>query len=78
MKYAAHWKKQLDEIRQLIKDDGVDVLGPTDFKHFKEIQEFANQVNEMLAQIADVLQPPDFDLYIDRAIGELHPVDSFA
>ena len=34
LKYAAHWKKQRDELQQVIKDNGVDVLGPTDLKHF--------------------------------------------
>ena len=68
MKYAAHWKKQRDAIRQVINEHGVDVLGPTDFK---QIQEFAHHVNEMLAQIADVLQPRDFDKYIAHAIVEL-------
>ena len=76
LKYAAHWKKQRDEIQQVIKDNGVDVLGPTDLKHFKQIQDFAHHVNEMLAQIADVLQPREFDHYIDHAIDELHPGDS--
>ena len=36
-----------------------------------EIQDFAHHVNEMLAQIADVLQPCDFDKYIAHAIDEL-------
>ena len=44
---------------------------PTDLKHFKQIQDFAHHVNEMLAQIADVLQPRDFDKYIAHAIDEL-------
>jgi len=71
LKYAAHWKKQLAETKQVINDNGVDVLGPTDLKHFKQMQDFAHHVNEMLAQIVDVLQPREFDQYIDRAIDEL-------
>jgi internalin A len=71
LKYAAHWKKQLAETKQVINDNGVDVLGPTDLKHFKQMQGFAHNVNEMLAQIVDVLQPREFDQYIDQAIDEL-------
>jgi internalin A len=76
LKYAAHWKKQRDEIRQVIDEHGVDVLGQTDLKHFKQIQDFAHHVNEMLAQIADVLQPREFDEYIGHAIDELNSGDS--
>lgn len=71
LKYAAHWKRERDSVNEIIQQSGVDVLGPTDLKHFKNIQEFAHNVNEMLAQIADILQPRDFDQYIDRAIDEL-------
>ena len=70
LKYAADWKKQRDEIREAIDEHGVDVLGPTDLKHFKQIQDFAHHVNEILAQIADVLQPREFDRYIDHAIED--------
>ncbi len=72
LKYAAHWKKQLAETQQVINENGVDVLGPTDLKHFKQMQDFAHHVNEMLAQIVDILQPREFDQYIDRAIDELN------
>ena len=71
MKYAAHWKQQRNEILAAIYEHGVDVLGQTDLKHFKQIQDFAHHVNEMLAQIADVLQPREFDKYIAHAIDEL-------
>lgn len=37
---------------------------------FKNICEFAAHVDEMLAQIADVLQPPEFDRYINHAIED--------
>ncbi len=70
LKYAAHWKKQLVETQQVINENGVDVLGPTDLKNFKQMQDFAHHVNEMLAQIVDVLQPREFDQFIDRAIEE--------
>ncbi len=70
LKYAAHWKSQRDEIRKVIDEHGVDVLGQTDLKHFRQIQDFAHHVNEMLAQIADVLQPREFDRYIEHAIDD--------
>jgi len=76
LRYAAHWIKQRDEIDQMLKDSGMYILGPTDLKHYKQILDFANHVNEMLSQIVDVLQPRDFDQYIDQAINELHPGES--
>ncbi len=71
LKYAAHWKKQRAETEAAINEHGVDVLGPTDLKNFKHMQDFTHHVNEMLAQIVDILQPREFDQYIDRAIEEL-------
>ena len=61
LEYAQYWKRERDETQKLINKHGIDVLGPTDLKHFKKIQDFAHHVSEMLAQIVDALQPQSFE-----------------
>ncbi len=68
---AAHWKTQRDGILAAIQQNGVDVLGETSLKQFKYIQDFAHHVDEMLAQISDVLLQGDLDEFIASAIAEL-------
>ena len=71
IEYGLYWKKQREEIQQLFEKGGAEVLGETDFKNWRNIQEFAHHVNEMLAHIADVLQARSFDEYAQAAIDEL-------
>ena len=71
MKYGMYWKEQREAIQKLIQEGGADVLGERDFKNWRNIQEFAHHVNEMLAHIADVLQARKFDEYAQAAIDEL-------
>lgn len=68
--YAAYWKKQRDDIKILIEQNGIDVLGPTDLKNWKHIQDFAHNVNEMLCHISDMLLERNFDSFIQMAIDE--------
>ncbi len=44
------------------------MLGPTDLRQFKQIQDFTHHLSEILAQIADILQPREFDQYMDQAL----------
>jgi hypothetical protein len=71
LEFAAYWKKQRDEIRAIIDEHGVNVLGPTDLKNWKNIQEFALHVNEMLCHISDVLLEGNLDKFIAQAIIDL-------
>lgn len=71
LEYAAYWKKQRDDIRGIIEQHGVDVLGASDLNNWKRIQDFAHNVNEMLSQINDILLEGDFNKFIDAAIREL-------
>jgi internalin A len=67
LKYVAYWKRQRDETKQIIDENGVDVLGPTELKNWKHIQDFAQNVSEILAHVADVLHPTNFDEFVDQA-----------
>lgn len=53
-----------DKIQAAIEKHGVDVLGPTELKNWKRIHDFVHNVSEILAHVADVLGPEDFDTFI--------------
>jgi internalin A len=61
VKHAIYWKERYEEIDTLVKTHGLSVLGETDLKQFKLMQDFAHRVSDILATIADILQPRDFD-----------------
>ena len=69
--YAGYWKEECDATKKNIEQCGFGLLGQTDFMNWQRTKEFANQVNEMLAQITDVLQPANFEEYIAAAAKEL-------
>ena len=42
-------------------DGGTHFLGEADFKSYKLMRDFAHRVGDILATIADTLQPKDFE-----------------
>jgi internalin A len=58
---AKYWKEQFTELDAVVRQHGADLLGPADFKRYKLMQDFAHRVGDMLALIADTLQPADFE-----------------
>jgi hypothetical protein len=70
LRYAKYWREQWSDLREEIRDN-FEMLGPSDLKAWQRIQQFALQVNEMLAQVQDVLQAGDLEHFIAGAISEL-------
>jgi hypothetical protein len=60
-KYAIHWKQQHDELEALIKKHGYDTLGERDAQQLRRIRDFSRNVGDILATVADILQPRSFD-----------------
>jgi internalin A len=58
---AKYWKEQFTELDAVVRKHGADLLGQADFKRYKLMQDFAHRVGDMLALIADTLQPRDFE-----------------
>jgi internalin A len=58
---AAHWKKESSELEALVKEAGIDILGNKDFVHYRLLKKFAHQVGDILATIADIVQPRSFE-----------------
>jgi hypothetical protein len=58
---AREAEEEHDELHVLIKEHGADILGEDDFRKFKLMQDFANRVGDILATLADVVQPREFE-----------------
>ena len=56
-----------------MREGGADLLGEADFKHYKLMQDFAHRVGDVLALIADTLQPTDFDQLVKYGFGDKIP-----
>jgi len=70
---AKYWKEQFTELDALVREEGADLLGEADFKRYKLMQDFAHCVGDVLALIADTLQPTDFDQLVKYGFGEEMP-----
>jgi internalin A len=60
-KCAAYWKEESDKLEALVKQYGYDVLGEKDHKHYKMMKEFFYHIGDILATVADILQPKNFE-----------------
>ncbi len=72
---AKYWKDQFEELDALVRAEGADLLGSPDFLRYKAMQDFAHRVGDVLALIADTLQPTDFDQLVQYGFDE-HPPPS--
>ena len=70
VKCAVHWKRQHDELAEFIKEHGGDILGEEDFRKFKLMQDFAHRVGDILATLADTVQPRDFEQLASYAFDD--------
>jgi internalin A len=61
VQYAIHWKEQYEALDAAVKPHGLGILGEADLKQYKLMQDFAHRVSDILATVADVLQPRDFE-----------------
>jgi len=59
--YVIHWKKRYAELEALVKEHGYDVLGEKDGQQFRQMKTFYGNVGDILATVADTLQPRTFD-----------------
>ena len=61
LKCAIFWDSQFNELKPLVKEHGIDLLGEADIKRYKLMQDFAHRVGDILGVIVDTLQPKDFE-----------------
>jgi internalin A len=60
-RYAVHWKTEHEELEKVVKEHGYDILGEQDAIKFKRMKTFSRDIGDILATVADVLQPRDFE-----------------
>jgi internalin A len=58
---AKFWKDENEKLDRILREHGADLLGQADFRRYKLSLQFARDVGDMLALIADTLVPRDFD-----------------
>jgi hypothetical protein len=61
LEYAISWKQRFEEIDELTRQHGADLLGPRDFNEFRLMKQFYLNVSEVLATIADLVLPRTFE-----------------
>jgi internalin A len=60
--YAAHWKREHDEMEAFVREHGgTSILGERDFAAFRRMGEFYRHVGDILATLADIVQPHSFE-----------------
>ena len=62
--YAKHWRAQHDELAAVLKGTDPSLLGESNFKAFRLMQDFAHHVGDILALFADTLLPRAFDDFL--------------
>jgi internalin A len=62
LQQAIYWKEQYEALEAVVKSHGLGIVGEDDLKQFKLMQDFAHRVSDILATVADVLQPRNFDV----------------
>lgn len=64
-RYAIHWKKQHEELQDLVTEHGDSILGDRDWIQFRWMKKFSANVGDILATVADTLQPKSFDELVE-------------
>jgi internalin A len=58
---AAYWKEEVEKLEALVKKSGYDILGQKDHQHYRMMKEFFYHIGDILATIADIVQPRTFE-----------------
>jgi internalin A len=59
--YAVHWKQQYERLADLVAAHGDEILGEKDAHRYRLMKKFSRQVGDVLATVADILQPSNFE-----------------
>ncbi|MFO1024811.1 MAG: COR domain-containing protein [Acetobacteraceae bacterium] len=62
LRIAAYWKKEFDDLEAAVRDNGgLSLPGERDFAAHRRMGEFYRNVGDILAILADIVQPRSFD-----------------
>jgi internalin A len=68
--YAKYWRAQYDELAAELRDTDPGLLGESDFRAFRLMQDFAHHVGDILALFADTLLPRTFQDFLKFGFDE--------
>jgi internalin A len=71
--YAVHWRQEFGKLDALVKEHGIDILGEKDAHQHRLMKKFANEIGDILATVADILQPRDFDEFAKYGFSDRPP-----
>ncbi|HEV7444242.1 MAG TPA: leucine-rich repeat domain-containing protein [Steroidobacteraceae bacterium] len=58
---AIHWLARRNKLKAMIKEHGDEILGDFDSQQYRLMRRFVEQIGDMLATMADIVQPRSFD-----------------
>jgi internalin A len=61
VQHAIYWKQNYEALDAAVKPHGLGILGEADLRQYKLMQDFTHRVSDILATVADVLQPRSFE-----------------
>jgi internalin A len=70
LEYAIHWKQRYEKLEAMVKAHGYDILGERDSQAFRRMRDFSRNVSDILATVADVLQPRDFEDLVEYGFSD--------
>ncbi|MDG4592281.1 MAG: COR domain-containing protein [Defluviicoccus sp.] len=70
LEYAIHWKQRYENLEALVKAHGYDILGERDSQAFRRMRDFSRNVSDILATVADILQPRDFEDLVEYGFAD--------
>lgn len=70
---AVVWKQQHDELEAYIRRHGPTVVGKSDFEQLKLMGDFYRHVSDILATMADIVQPRTFEELKTYGFNDLLP-----
>jgi internalin A len=73
IRLARDWKREHDEIRDMIKEDGGQIVGTQDFQRFKLMGAFYSDVPDILATMFDTVQPRSFEELLQYGFADTTP-----
>ena len=68
--YAKYWRAQHDELAAELKGTDPSLLGESDFRAFRAMQDFAHHVGDILALFADTLLPRTFEDFLKYGFSD--------
>jgi len=73
LRYAAHWKEEHDKMEADVHKVGLSALSGRSAAEFRQMGEFYRHVDDILATLADIVQPRSFDELIRYGFDEDRP-----